>query len=181
MSVRFGLGSGATYSGTAGAWVAGNIVQPTGNVSVVGTNGATFYITGVQLEVGSSATGFEYRQYGTELSLCQRYYWKWVSTSTRSYCSSTNAIQTTNTYGFVRMPVSMRTAPTLTTSGTAGDYGGYSGSTVTTCTGVPVMDTSNSETPLLVFPNTGAVYVVGQAGIFGSASTNGYLGFNSEL
>jgi hypothetical protein len=70
----FGLGVGSTGSGTAGAWTAGAVYCPTGSVSVVGTNGATFYITGVQLEVGSSATGFDYRQYGQELALCQRYY-----------------------------------------------------------------------------------------------------------
>jgi hypothetical protein len=74
--VRFGLGSGSTFSGTAGAWGAGNLVQPTGTVSVVGTSGATFYITGVQLEKGSTATSFDYRPYGTELALCQRYYEK---------------------------------------------------------------------------------------------------------
>jgi hypothetical protein len=74
--VRFGLGSGATFSGTAGSWGAGNLVQPTGTVSVVGTSGATWYITGVQLEVGTTATNFEYRPYGTELQLCQRYYEK---------------------------------------------------------------------------------------------------------
>jgi hypothetical protein len=72
--VRFGLGSGATFSGTAGAWAAGNFVQPTSTVSVVGTNGATFYITGVQLEKGSTATSFDYRDYGRELIMCQRYY-----------------------------------------------------------------------------------------------------------
>jgi hypothetical protein len=74
--VRFGLGSGATYSGTAGAWTAGNLVQPTGTVSVVGTNGATFYITGVQLEQNTSATPFERRMYGQELANCQRYFEK---------------------------------------------------------------------------------------------------------
>jgi hypothetical protein len=74
IAVRFGLGSGATFSGTSGAWAAGNLIQPTSTVSVVGTNGATFYITGVQLEAGSTATDFERRPYGTELALCQRYY-----------------------------------------------------------------------------------------------------------
>ena len=74
ISVRFGLGVGATWASTAGSWQAGNFVQPTGTVSVVGTSGATFYITGVQLEKGSTATSFDYRPYGTELSLCQRYY-----------------------------------------------------------------------------------------------------------
>jgi hypothetical protein len=74
LCVTFGLGVGTTYSGTAGAWAANPYFSATGATSVVGTNGATFYITGVQLEAGSSATEFEHRQYGTELSLCQRYY-----------------------------------------------------------------------------------------------------------
>jgi len=74
MFLNFGLGMGSTYSGTAGAWTAGNLFSATGAVSVVGTNGATFYITGVQLEQGSTATDFERRPIGTELALCQRYY-----------------------------------------------------------------------------------------------------------
>jgi hypothetical protein len=69
----FGLGAGATYSGTAGAWAGTFYASATGATSVVGTNGATFYITGVQLEKGSTATSFDYRPFGTELQLCQRY------------------------------------------------------------------------------------------------------------
>ena len=76
MEVNFGLGAGATYSGTAGAWAAGAKFTATGATSVVGTNGATFYVTGVQLEKGSTATSFDYRPYGTELMLCQRYFEK---------------------------------------------------------------------------------------------------------
>lgn len=72
--VWFGLGVGTTYSGTAGAWVGSAKVSVTGATSVVGTSGATFYLTGVQLEVGSAATPFERRQYGQEFMLCQRYY-----------------------------------------------------------------------------------------------------------
>jgi len=74
LTVIFGLGVGSTFSGTAGAWSANSYYSATGAVSVVGTNGATFYITGVQLEAGSTATEFERRPYGTELALCQRYY-----------------------------------------------------------------------------------------------------------
>jgi len=74
IAVVWGLGVGSTLSGTVGSWAGANYYSATGAVSVVGTSGATFYITGVQLEVGSSATGFEYRQYGQELALCQRYY-----------------------------------------------------------------------------------------------------------
>ena len=82
--LSIGLGVGSTLSGTAGSWSSpsgAGYFSSTGAVSVVGTNGATFYITGVQLEVGSSATGFEYRQYGQELALCQRYYEKSFNTS----------------------------------------------------------------------------------------------------
>jgi hypothetical protein len=68
------LGAGSTNSGTAGSWSANGYFSATGATSVVGTNGATLYITGVQLEAGTTASPFEYRQYGTELALCQRYY-----------------------------------------------------------------------------------------------------------
>jgi hypothetical protein len=73
LNVRFGLGVGATYSGTAGAWAGAQYISATGATSVVGTNGATFYLTGCQLEVGSQATSFDFRGVGTELALCQRY------------------------------------------------------------------------------------------------------------
>ena len=76
IQVRFSLGTGSTYSNTAGAWVAGDYRSATGATSVVGTNGATLYITGVQFEVGSVATPFERRDYGRELIMCQRYYEK---------------------------------------------------------------------------------------------------------
>jgi hypothetical protein len=74
MQVVFGLGAGATVSGTAGAWSTSNFWSATGATQVLATNGATFYITGVQLEKGSTATSFDYRPFGTELQLCQRYY-----------------------------------------------------------------------------------------------------------
>jgi hypothetical protein len=75
--LRFNLGTGSTYSAAAGAWSSTSLVfAPTGSTQVVATNGATFYITGVQLEKGSTATSFDYRPYGTELALCQRYFEK---------------------------------------------------------------------------------------------------------
>jgi hypothetical protein len=102
------LGSGSTYSGTAGSWSGNVYTSATGATSVVGTNGATFYITGVQLEVGSNATGFEYRQYGTELALCQRYF---VGTAYGNMGICTNA--TTNWNMAHTFPVAMRASPTL--------------------------------------------------------------------
>jgi hypothetical protein len=118
----FSLGAGSTYSGTAGSWSASTLTQPTGSVSLVGTSGATLYITGVQLEKGSTATSFDYRPYGTELALCQRY-----------YCQSTNLVAANALYNSADsiyitawnysggawvgqaqpFPVSMRTTPTV--------------------------------------------------------------------
>ena len=76
IQVVFDLGSGSSRAGTANVWSANDYRKVTGSVSVVGTNGATFYVTGVQLEKGSTATSFDYRPYGTELALCQRYFEK---------------------------------------------------------------------------------------------------------
>ena len=127
--LNFGLGTGSTLSGTAGAWAAADYRSATGATSVVGTNGATFYITGVQLEVGSSATGFEYRDYSTQLYMCQRYYE--MSYPIGSVAGSTgNPTSTTSMTGistvsyilsYVAYKVPKRTAPTLTIYDLAGN------------------------------------------------------------
>jgi hypothetical protein len=105
----FGLGVGSTYSGTAGAWAAANYLSATGAVSVVGTNGATFYITGVQLEKGSTATSFDYRPYGTELMLCQRYY------QLANICGLTGGVNTSTFWtANYYPPVYFRAIPTAT-------------------------------------------------------------------
>jgi hypothetical protein len=112
--VVFGLGVGSTYSGTAGAWAGTEYHSATGATSVVGTNGATFYITGVQLEKGSTATSFDYRPYGTELALCQRYYARLqAGTSAYTGFGSGLAYSTTNATIFIKYPVTMRSSPSL--------------------------------------------------------------------
>jgi hypothetical protein len=123
IQVVWGLGVGSTFSATAGAWTATNAYSSTGAVSVVGTNGATFYITGVQLEVGSTATSFDYRPYGTELALCQRYYYQ-VAAGSSAYTQfgAGRAFSTTGGNGIVQFPMPMRTAPTFAFLGSVGNY-----------------------------------------------------------
>ena len=74
VNVNFGLGAGATVSGPAGAWTGGSLVSATGSVSIVATNGAIFYVTGVKLEIGSVATPFNRQSVAKSLADCQRYY-----------------------------------------------------------------------------------------------------------
>lgn len=107
--VRFSMGAGTTYQGTAGAWAGATYLTATGATSVVGTNGATFYITGVQLEKGSTATSFDYRPYGTELALCQRYYQQNVVAG-----YSGPAVSGVANGAFGQFIVEMRAAPTIT-------------------------------------------------------------------
>lgn len=111
--INFSLGAGATVSGTPGSWSATLYRSATGAVSVVGTNGATFYITGVQLEKGSTATSFDYRPYGNELNLCLRYYWKEATTGS-SYVWANGFIPASTLFrGQKQFPVPMRAAPTF--------------------------------------------------------------------
>jgi hypothetical protein len=117
--VIFGLGVGATYSGTAGSWSGNLYLSATSAVSVIGTNGATFYITGVQLEKGSTATSFDYRPYTTELQLCQRYYFKLLADSNYTAFGSGVYDTTTGAGVYIKYPVSMRASPTITQSNTA--------------------------------------------------------------
>jgi hypothetical protein len=115
----FGLGNGSTVSGTAGSWQSANLQNVTGATSVVGTNGATFYITGVQLEVGTQATTFTTAggSYGAELALCQRYFQiRNLFGGGGDYaCIWTGDVTSGNTYFYTEpFPVAMRTAPTGT-------------------------------------------------------------------
>jgi hypothetical protein len=112
LTVLFGLGVGSTYSGTAGSWQAANYLSATGATSVVGTNGATFYITGVQLEKGSTATSFDVRDYGRELAMCQRYYYYGGTVLGPGYQDGAASLA-----GAFLTPVPMRATPTLTTAG----------------------------------------------------------------
>jgi hypothetical protein len=116
----FGLGVGSTLSRTAGSWAAGDFVSATGAVSVVGTNGATFYITGVQLEAGSVATPFEQIDYGRELFMCQRYFMRWrgdASSIGFPAIATGQIANTTQGLMLINTPAALRTTPTVEFSG----------------------------------------------------------------
>ena len=115
--ISFGLGVGSTRSGTAGAWGGGDMFSSTGATSLVGTSGATLYLTGVQLEVGDTATPFEHRSYGDELAKCQRYTFRLGGTQYGVFGNGGGANSTTAVIT-IKTPVTMRSLPSLTTGGT---------------------------------------------------------------
>jgi hypothetical protein len=131
IQVLFNLGTGSTYIGTAGAWTSGAVYAATGATNFVATNGATFYITGVQLEKGSTATSFDYRPYGTEFMLCQRYYQAPCGTSTSGIgqggIGTFYAVTTSEAFNTINFPVPMRTTPTVTFYNGGGTSGGAHG------------------------------------------------------
>jgi hypothetical protein len=120
INLVFSLGTGSTLAGTAGAWASANYTNATGATSVVGTNGATFYITGVQLERGRAATSFDFRPYGTELALCQRYLPCLSSTSTNDPISLAACPSTTIVRGDFVFKATPRVPPTGVSVSSAG-------------------------------------------------------------
>ena len=110
--LQFALMAGTTYQTTANTWTAGSFFATANQVNALDAISNTFKIALVQLEAGSTATDFEYRPYGTELALCQRYF-----QNGHVYClaySSTGS-------GFgdrAPFPTVMRATPSITYSNT---------------------------------------------------------------
>jgi hypothetical protein len=118
MSILFDLGSGSSLLGTSGAWNSAGNVGSTGDTKIVATSGATFYITGVQLEAGTTASPFEYRPYGTELQLAKRYYSQGTTVPTYNGTALSVTMPTFVFYG-----QSMRISPTVTVANGGIGYG----------------------------------------------------------
>jgi len=181
--LSFGLGVGSDRTGPAGAWAATNYASATGATSVVGTNGATFYITGVQLEAGTVAEQFERLDYGRQLIQCQRYYYR-VSpgASSRILCITGYSQTTTQSVNHLQFPVTMRARPAgLETTGTATDYAISYVITSAACNAVPTFSGSTSELTGSVNAYVASGLTAGQAAVLLSNSSTAYLGWSAEL
>ena len=158
LQVRFSQGGGTQYaSATANAWQSADVFFLTGCVTPATTNGATWQVTGVQLEKGSTATSFDYRPYGTELALCQRYYYDTQTSSASGY--GTNGFVTSANF-----PVTMRAGPTVTMF-----YSGTQNRIYTIATAALI-----TMTPTILSGPT-AVWAVYDTGISSISVGGGYL------
>lgn len=181
MIINFSLGANADRQTTANTWSAISSViisGATGEGSIIGTNAATWYVTGVQLEVGSSATSFEWRPYGMELSLCQRYYQKYTSIAAGDGICFGG-------YGFPQsasifrlpgsFPIPFRGTPTFSYSNLSVSTSGGTQSTVSSSAGMSANSTG-FDLNLNVTVTTGTPYF-----LRATAGNNGYVDFSAEL
>jgi hypothetical protein len=180
IGLYFSFGTGSSLSGTAGSWGSSELYAPTGATSVVGTNGATFYITGVQLEQNTSATPFERRMYGQELINCQRYYYVLASLGGTTKTLGTGFYaNSTRVDCPVTFKTSMRASPTLVQVSGTNFYGIYANNAVDNFNSfTDISDTSTEGTDLYAGSN-----VSGTSGAAGQvfSSTSGYIGFQAEI
>jgi hypothetical protein len=178
LTLRFGLGVGTTYSGTANTWAGATYFSATGATSVVGTSGATFYITGVQLEIGSTATPFERRLYNQELANCQRYFQSYGGVTANDMVCMGGTVTTSVTFAILQLPVTMRTSPTVGYSATSAlivDDNGASG------TSSAISTSAGGVTSIFLNITTGATLVAMRPARIYTNGSSARLTWSAEL
>ena len=186
------IGGGSTAALTS-TWTRYSVTVTNLNANVVnglqvyiynqagGTSAITYLITGVQLEIGTSATPFERRLYNQELANCQRYYYKLQSNSADSFFGSAFNVSTTLAIGITFFPVTLRTAPSaLEQSGTAGDYRVRASAGNTNCSAVPTWDGSSVNNGTTIFTVASGL-TSGQGVALRAVNSSAYLAWSAEL
>jgi hypothetical protein len=178
LSVGWSLGCGSNFNATANTWTSSDRKSTSGATSVVGTSGATFYLTGVQLEVGSKATPFEHRSYGDELARCQRYLQRISGGIFTRYAIGGNGSLST-CYPTTFLKQTMRASPTVNFSA-VGDFmvEEIAGSSNATVTGISANAASTDTIALSV--TSGGSSTPNGAQLLGFSS-NAFLEFIAEL
>lgn len=168
--LEFSLMTGSSYQGTPNAWAAGNFRGTASQVNWMATSGNTWLITGVQIEVGTVATSFDYRPYGTEFALCQRYY---------SVITNGTGSASYGPYGLCRnaltlcvsspLPVTMRTTPTVTFTLNSGTNVLKQDGATYPVTGMSGSGLSASQVGFEVVIGTSSLNTTGCAGFYGGS------------
>ena len=191
LQVGFWLHAGATYAGgtlNTAAW--NNYVnanRAAGIDSIYSSTDNNFFLTGVQLEVGSSATPFEHKTFGQDLEECSRYYSREEADTGASYKRYATGSWSSSTGFEVLVPLStpMRTTPTLETTGTAANYAVYSANSIDASTGLAITNDSDAGTnnrAVAVAVTTSGGGVAGEGGtLLNNNNTAGFIALNAEL
>jgi len=177
LQVGLSMAVGSNYYGTANTWQAVNFkLSVSGAVNVLATNGATFYTTGWQFEVGTQATSFDFRSITTELSLCQRYYFKNKADNANAALGGVGAYGNASILAAnFQYPVPMRSAPTANQSGCSNS----NGATASAITAITTSYYGNSSATVQFV--SGAIFTVGQGGYVYGPTTSAFVDFSAEL
>jgi len=198
------LGSNdTTYAGAAGSWLAADKLRTTGSVSLIGTNAATLYIAGAQVEKGSVATSFEFRPYAAELALCQRYYVRFTADGVYKPLGTAYVFSASACQGVIVAPTSMRAQPSTIDISSSSNTCAYTssmiqGTTVNTTNDVYIYSGAGTNYGFTTIGGTGngvaslSWNLIGISLSGGSGLTTGwagmmymptgkYIGFSAEL
>ena len=180
--LNFNVGTGSDYLGTADSWSSSNLRGVTGTTALTATNGATLYITGVQLEVGDTATPFEHRPYDMELARCLRYCWQHTAEDNYEIYAVSACYSTSNSYAAYKYPVKMRASPTVSFSATS-DFQLLESLAAHTCTSANGSEISSTSCQLDMHSTSNLV--AGNAALIraNNVATDGthYIRFHAEL
>jgi hypothetical protein len=174
-------GAGSSYqTSTLNSWRSGGFaIANTVTNTIISTSGATIQWSGVQLEKGSTATSFDYRPYGTELALCQRYFVQYFGTSLYEYAPCyLNGFNTTNAYGWIQVPVPMRASPSVSASTFL--INDETGPKVGTSLAIYTASQSNKLVSVLAQAASG-ITVNRAYNLIANNSTSAYIQISSEL
>jgi hypothetical protein len=184
LQLRFWLAAGTNFtSGTLNTTWAAKVDanQAVGQVNIADDTSNDFYITGVQLEAGTTASDFEFLPYDVNLNRCLRYYYKEFVGSGKTFAASVYATSATNAKVIGKFPVILRTDPSgLEQSGTANHYAvrAYS---ERTCTAVPIFVSGTNKYAWICDTTVASGQTAGNGGDFLSPGADGYLAWSAEL
>jgi hypothetical protein len=177
----FALAMGPDYStSTVNSWKTGVSFSATGATSLIATSGATWQVTGVQFELGSTATLFERRPFGVELTLCQRYYYRLTPVGSGLELIPGLNPGTTSNLTKVPLPVTMRTSPGIEISSAGWGFVRNRGSfTAYTTTGVSARD--GSQPTFAYFDSVVASGLTGAEIGYAAINDGSWLAFSAEF
>tara|TARA_R100001463_G_scaffold125702_1_gene183211 strand:+ start:748 stop:1845 length:1098 start_codon:yes stop_codon:yes gene_type:complete len=184
LSLKWFIAAGSIFtSGTlATTWATTTTAnRAVGQVNGVASNNDAFYITGVQLEVGSQSTPFEHEPVGVTLKKCQRYYWNTNQFNNRYVTAIKHG---GNWYCSFSAPTTMRADPTpIGTGGSTNSYKIWDGDGSSTQSGGPSVSAGASGTILVV--KTASIGSNGEAGLMtfgdGTNADRAFVALDAEL
>jgi hypothetical protein len=179
LRVAFDLGTGTDrLTSTTNAWQNADNRGATGAVQLSNTTGATWYVTGVQLEVGTVATSFDFRDYGTELALCQRYYYLHASGASLPI-GNFEWVTSTDLRSVIHFPTTMRAIPSVVATSGSNYYRGYDGASIFMTT--LANDIGSTSAIGITCSGSASGATQGRGGILLTDSASASIAFNAEL